>query len=173
MVVEGGVIGVRQFHHGLLGLSAPMGSAAGLAILLLLGAPAPQPEADERPRAGATEAPDTLKEVPFTPRALPAPARLVVAPDLRDPFRDGPPPRSGGPQPEFGHGDLKDPFRGKRAPPPVESPPADLRDPFGPDREGPRHCAPATTDGVEIQRPKQLECPRSSAGPASTRYAGR
>jgi hypothetical protein len=110
-----------------------------------------------------------LRPVPFTTKTVHASARVVISPDLRDPFlvarnapKDGKPAQR---EPLRLHDDLRDPFAAHRDRPRDATPPADLRDPF----EGPRApipCAPTTADGVKIQRPKSMrtkQCPAASS----------
>lgn len=93
-----------------------------------------------------------LMPVPFTANEVRASTRFVVSPDLRDPFlvaRDD--AEKAAPKRRLS-GDLRDPFEHVERQRPT---PVDLRDPFHAPREVVR-CAPQTSDGVQIQRPKSL-----------------
>lgn len=94
-----------------------------------------------------------------------ASTRLVISPDLRDPFLVArrTPDASEAP---IVHGDLRDPFAPHEGPPRESTPPADLRDPFERSRDT-IPCATETSDGVKIQRPKAMRserCPAPTSG---------
>lgn len=92
-----------------------------------------------------------LMPVPFTAKEVRASARIVVSPDLRDPFlvaRDD--AERGTSRERKLSDDLRDPFANVARQRPT---PVDLRDPFNAPA---RRCAAETADGVQIQRPKSL-----------------
>jgi hypothetical protein len=93
-----------------------------------------------------------LMPVPFTAKEVRASSRFVISPDLRDPFLVAQDDHAKKQRAARIDGDLRDPFEQRES---QGTTPADLRDPFAAPRDATR-CAPQTSDGVQIQRPKSM-----------------
>jgi hypothetical protein len=103
-------------------------------------------------KVSAEERDAGLMPVPFTAKEVRASSRFVLSPDLRDPFLVAQDEHAKKQRASRIDGDLRDPFAQVES---QRKTPADLRDPF----EAPRDaapCAPQTSDGVQIQRPKSM-----------------